>query len=296
MKIRAGYEITYDCPQPTPMIVELSVHPIRRSDLITPDAIRLEPPVPIKQYRDGFGNICQVTKAPKGEITMFSDFLIEDSGKPDEIAPDVVDHALEKLPVETLVYLLGGRYCETDRLSQFAWARFGTFPKGGALVQAICDFVHQEVTFGYEHASVARTAFDTFKERRGVCRDFAHLAITLCRCMNIPALLHRLSRDIGLPPEDLPMDFSAWFEAYLGGRWYTFDARHNTPRIGRILIAHGRDATDVAIVTSFGPHTLVDSTWSLTRSCLKKLSLTHPLAGLPQTEAPTRAKLRQVPQ
>jgi len=176
MKIRAGYEITYDCPQPTPMIVELSVHPIRRSDLITPDAIRLEPPVPIKQYRDGFGNICQVTKAPKGEITMFSDFLIEDSGKPDEIAPDIVDHALEKLPVETLVYLLGSRYCETDRLSEFAWARFGTFPKGGALVQAICDFVHQEVTFGYEHASVARTAFDTFKERRGVCRDFAHLA------------------------------------------------------------------------------------------------------------------------
>jgi len=129
MKIRAGYEITYDCPQPTPMIVELSVHPIRRSDLITPDAIRLEPPVPIKQYRDGFGNICQVTKAPKGEITMFSDFLIEDSGKPDEIAPDIVDHALEKLPVETLVYLLGSRYCETDRLSQFAWARFGTFPR-----------------------------------------------------------------------------------------------------------------------------------------------------------------------
>jgi transglutaminase-like putative cysteine protease len=166
MKIRAGYEITYDCPQPTPMIVELSVHPIRRSDLITPDAIRLEPPIPIKEYRDGFENICQVIKAPKGEITMFSDFLIEDSGKPDEIAPDIVDHALEKLPVETLVYLLGSRYCETDRLSEFAW--FGTFPKGGALVQAICDLVHQEVTFGYEHASVARTAFDTFKERRGV--------------------------------------------------------------------------------------------------------------------------------
>jgi hypothetical protein len=136
MKIRAGYEITYDRPQPTPMIVELSVHPIRRSDLITPDAIRLEPPVPIKEYRDGFGNICQVIKAPKGEITMFSDFLIEDSGKPDEIAPDIVDHALEKLPVETLVYLLGSRYCETDRLSEFAWARLGTFPKGGALVQA----------------------------------------------------------------------------------------------------------------------------------------------------------------
>jgi transglutaminase-like putative cysteine protease len=279
MKIRAGYEITYDCQQPTPMIVELSVHPIRRNDLVTPDTMRLQPAVPIKEYRDGFGNLCQVIKAPKGEITMSSDFIIEDSGKLDEIAPEVVDHALDKLPGETLVYLLGSRYCETDRLSEFAWSRFGGFPKGGALVQAICDFVHDEVTFGYEHASVARTAFDTYKERRGVCRDFAHLAITLCRCMNIPArYCTGYLGDIGVPPEDLPMDFSAWFEAYLGGRWYTFDARHNVPRIGRILIAHGRDATDVAIVTSFGPHTLVDFN-VITDEVLPEEAVPYPSAG-----------------
>jgi transglutaminase-like putative cysteine protease len=276
MKIRAGYEITYECPQPTPMIIELSVHPTRRNDLLTPDAIRLQPPVPVTEYRDGFGNVCHVIKALKGQITMSSDFLIEDSGKPDEIAPYTVDHALDKLPVDTLVYLLGSRYCETDRLSEFAWSRFGTLPKGGALVQAICDFVHEEVTFGYEHASVARTAFDTFKERRGVCRDFAHLAVTLCRCMNIPArYCTGYLGDIGVPPEDLAMDFSAWFEAYLGGRWYTFDARHNEPRIGRILIAHGRDATDVAIVTSFGLHTLVDFNVT-TDEVIPEEAMTHP--------------------
>jgi transglutaminase-like putative cysteine protease len=179
MKIRAGYEITYECPQPTPMIIELSVHPTQRNDLLTPDAIRLQPPVPVTEYRDGFGNVCHVIKALKGQITMPSDFLIEDSGKPDEIAPYTVDHALDKLPVDTLVYLLGSRYCETDRLSEFAWSRFGTLPKGGALVQAICDFVHEEVTFGYEHASVARTAFDTFKERRG-CAGTSPISPSRC--------------------------------------------------------------------------------------------------------------------
>jgi len=199
-----------------------------------------------------------VVKAPPGHMTISADFLIEDSGKPEDMAPVDGYHPLDRLPVETLVYLLGSRYCETDRLSDFAWSTFGNVPKGGALVQAICDFVHDEVAFGYEHADATRTAFDTFKDRRGVCRDFAHLAITLCRCMNIPArYCTGYLGDIGVPADPMPMDFSAWFEAYLDGRWYTFDARHNAPRIGRILIAHGRDATDVAIVTSFDPHNLV---------------------------------------
>ncbi|MGV1014129.1 MAG: transglutaminase-like domain-containing protein, partial [Methyloceanibacter sp.] len=228
MKIKAGYEISYECSQPTPMILTLSVHPTRRADLITPDLMRLYPKVPVREICDVFSNISHVIRAPAGLMTLSSEFLIEDSGRPDAIAPPAAHHSLDNLPVETLIYLLGSRYCETDRLSDFAWSKFGSHPKGGALVQAICDFVHDEVEFGYEYASATRTAFDTFTERRGVCRDFAHLAITLCRCMNIPArYCTGYLGDIGIPPIDLPMDFSAWFEAYLGGRWYAFDARHN---------------------------------------------------------------------
>jgi transglutaminase-like putative cysteine protease len=257
MKIRAGYHISYDCTQATPMIVTLDVHSSRSADLLTPDRMRLDPEIPANTYRDGFGNTCHVIHAPAGRVTMSADFLIRDSGKPDDVAPDAEQHSLEKLPVETLVYLLGSRYCETDRFTKTAWSTFGKVPKGWPLVQAICDYVHNRLTFGYEHASPTKTAWHAHAERRGVCRDFAHLAITLCRCMNVPArYCTGYLGDIGVPPEDTPMDFSAWFEAYLGGRWYTFDARHNVPRIGRILIARGRDATDVAIVTSFGPCTL----------------------------------------
>jgi transglutaminase-like putative cysteine protease len=257
MKIRAGYEISYDCPQTTPMILTLSVHPSRFSDLQTPDFVRLDPAVPANTYHDGFGNFCHVITAPAGRLTISADFLVQDGGAPDEIAPEAVQHPLQVLPVEHLVYLLGSRYCETDRFTEIAWSRFGNVPKGWPLVQAICDYVHDRISFGYEHASATKTAWDAHTERRGVCRDFAHLAITLCRCMNIPArYCTGYLGDIGVPPDPSPMDFSAWFEVYLGERWYTFDARHNKPRIGRILMARGRDATDVAIVTSFGLCTL----------------------------------------
>ncbi len=257
MKIRAGYEISYECPQPTPMIATLSVHPSRISDLLSPDQMRLDPFVPTNWYRDGFGNTCHVIRAPVGRLTLSADFLIEDSGAPDPVAPEAEQHPLEKLPVDTLVYLLGSRYCETDRFTQIAWAQFGNVAKGWPLVQTICDYVHNRIKFGYEHASPTKTAWDAHTERRGVCRDFAHLAITLCRCMNLPArYCTGYLGDIGVPPDPAPMDFSAWFEVFLGDHWYTFDARHNAPRIGRILIARGRDATDVAIVTSFGPCTL----------------------------------------
>ena len=258
IKIRAGYELSYDCLQPTPMILTLSVHPSRRRDLITPDRMLVQPHVHATEYCDGFGNICHVIHAPAGQLTISTDFIVRDRGDPDDVAPGAAQSSLETLPVETLVYLLGSRYCETDRLSEFAWSTFGKVPKGWSLVQAICDFVHEHITFGYEHANPTKTAFEVFTEGRGVCRDFAHLAITFCRCMNVPArYCTGYLGDIGVPPEDSPMDFSAWFEVYLGGRWYTFDARHNTPRIGRILIARGRDATDVAIITSFGPCKLV---------------------------------------
>jgi len=257
MKIHAGYEITYDCPQPTAMILSLSVHPSRINDLITPDRVLFNPSIRANTYHDVFGNFCHVIRAPQGRLTIFTDFTVQDSGEPDAVAPRAKQHALEDLPVDTLLFLMGSRYCETDRLSNTAWSLFGKVPKGWRLVQAICDFVHNHITFGYEHASPTKTAFDVFNEKRGVCRDFAHLAVTFCRCMNIPArYCTGYLGDIGVPPDPAPMDFSAWFEVYLGDRWYTFDARHNHPRIGRILMGRGRDATDVAIVTSFGPCTM----------------------------------------
>jgi len=257
MQIRAGYKISYDCPQPTPMILTLSVHPSRFADLLTPDRMRLEPPIVPNTYHDSFGNFCHVIRAPAGRLTISSDFLIRDSGTADDVAPYAEQHPLERLPVDTLIYLLGSRYCETDRFANIAWSQFGKVAKGWPLVRAICGYVHDHITFGYQHASPTKSAWDAYTERRGVCRDFAHLAITLCRCMNVPArYCTGYLGDIGVPPDDSPMDFSAWFEAYLGDRWYTFDARHNKPRIGRILMARGRDATDVAIVSSFGPCTL----------------------------------------
>jgi transglutaminase-like putative cysteine protease len=254
MQIHAGYEISYACAQPTPMLTMLSVHPSRKAALLIPDLMRTDPGIAAKEYIDGFGNICHVIHAPAGNITLSSDFLIHDSGSADEVTPQAQQHSMENLPVDTLVYLLGSRYCETDRLIQVAWSKFANNPKGWPLVQAICDYVHEHLKFGYEHANPMKTAWQAHSERRGVCRDFAHLAITLCRCMNIPArYCTGYLGDIGVPPAPEPMDFSAWFEVFLGERWYTFDARHNVPRIGRILMARGRDATDVAISTSFGP-------------------------------------------
>jgi transglutaminase-like putative cysteine protease len=253
MQIRAGYQIAYECVQPTPMLLMLSVHPSRLPDLTTPHRITFSPPIEATEYRDTFGNICTRVVAPPGVVTVSTDFIVNDPGTPDPVAPDAAQIAVEKLPDDLLVYLLGSRYCDTDHLSNMAWSMFGGGPTGWARVQAICGYVNQRLSFGYQHASATRTAWDGFREQRGVCRDFAHLAITLCRCMNIPArYCTGYLGDIGVPVAPEPMDFSAWFEAYLGGRWYTFDARHNTPRIGRILMARGRDATDVALSTSFG--------------------------------------------
>jgi transglutaminase-like putative cysteine protease len=258
MKIRAGYVISYDCPQPTPMILQLSVHPSRIGDLLTWDRIHFVPSIPVNTYHDSFWNFCHFIRAPAGRLTMSTDFTVQDKGEPDAVAQGAKQHQLENLPVDVLIYLLGSRYCETDRLSTIAWSLFGQIPKGWPLVQAICDYVHDRITFSYAHASPTKTAFDVYTEKRGVCRDFAHLAIALCRCMNVPArYCTGYLGDFGVPADPSPMDFSAWFEVYLGDRWYTFDARHNTPRIGRILMARGRDATDVAIVTSFGPCTMV---------------------------------------
>jgi transglutaminase-like putative cysteine protease len=253
MQIRFGYELIYECPQPTPMIVTLNVHYSRVSDLAVPDHIITRPSIPIAAYRDGFGNWCSRLVAPPGEIRISTDARINDSGLPDAVEPGAVQHPVQDLPTETLVYLLGSRYCETDRLSETAWSLFEHTPLGWSRVQAICDFVYGHLSFGYPYARATRTAFEAFNEGIGVCRDFTHLAITFCRCMNIPArYCTGYLGDIGVPPDPEPMDFSAWFEAYLGGRWYTFDARHNVPRIGRVLIARGRDAADVPLSNTFG--------------------------------------------
>ena len=257
MHIRLGYELIYDCPQAVPMILMLNIHYSRASDLIVPDHLVANPSVPIRGYRDAFGNWCTRIVAPAGRIRLSTDALVNDSGEVDLVVPDAPQHAVDDLPSDVLVFLLGSRYCETELLSETAWSLFAASPPGWGRVQAICDYVHEHLTFGYEHARRTRTAWEAYCDRTGVCRDFAHLAVALCRCMNIPArYCTGYLGDIGVPASDAPMDFSAWFEAYLGGRWYTFDARNNVPRIGRVLIAYGRDAADVAINTTFGPNEL----------------------------------------
>jgi transglutaminase-like putative cysteine protease len=257
MKIHVGYDLVYECVQPTPMIFMLNVHPSRAADLLTADRMRITPLRSINSYLDAFGNKCVRLLAPVGEIRVAGDAIVADSGEPDHVDIGAEEHLVADLPQDALVFLLGSRYCQTDRLMQTAWNLFGNTPRGWPRVQAICDFVHNRLRFGYEHAAPMRGAVEALAQGRGVCRDFAHLAVTLCRCMNIPArYCTGYLGDIGVPPEPTPMDFSAWFEVYVGGRWHTFDARHNTPRIGRILIARGRDAADVAISTTFGANTL----------------------------------------
>jgi transglutaminase-like putative cysteine protease len=253
MLIRAGYEIQYECPMPTPMTLLLSVRPERLPDLVTPQNIVASGGVKLRPYRDMFGNIAHRLVAPAGAVRFRTDFVIRDSGLPDAVVPGARQHPVEDLPDDVLVFLNGSRYCETQLLSQLAWSLFAGVEPGWARVQAIVDYVHARITFNYAHARSTRTAVECHEERVGVCRDFAHLAVTLCRCMNIPArYCTGYLGDIGIPPVDAPMDFSAWFQVYLDGEWWTLDARHNTPRIGRILMAYGRDAADVAITTSFG--------------------------------------------
>jgi transglutaminase-like putative cysteine protease len=257
MRIRAGFEITYECPAPTPMLLVVSVHPSRLDDLETPDTLKIDPPVEARSYRDRFGNTCHRILAPPGRMVLSTDFVVRDSGLPDLIAPQATQVPVQDLPDDVLVFLLGSRYCETDRLTDIAWSLFGASQPGWPRVQAIVDFVHDHISFGYQHASPTKTAWEAHHDRLGVCRDFAHLAVAFCRCMNIPArYCTGYLGDIGVPPS-LPMDFSAWFDVYLDGTWYAFDARNHQPRIGRILMARGRDATDTAIATTFGPAALV---------------------------------------
>jgi len=257
MRIRIGCEMGFQFPQFTPMIATLNVHFSRVSDLERPDHLVTSPAVPLEGYRDPFGNWCIRLVAPPGPFTLGTDTVIADHGEPDAAKLDALQHEVQQLPAETLQFLLGSRYCETDRLSEEAWRLFAHTPLGWGRVQAICDFVHNHITFGYGHANPMRTAADVYAEGRGVCRDFAHLAVAFCRCLNIPArYCTGYVSDIGVPPPYDPMDFAAWMEVYLGGEWHTFDPRNNAPRIGRVLIAYGRDAADVPLTHIFGPNVL----------------------------------------
>jgi transglutaminase-like putative cysteine protease len=257
MKIQVGFEIIYECPQPTPMILMVNVHSSRVSDIIVPDRLAIDPFTPLTAYSDSFGNWCTRIVAPAGTVQLKATGVVRDSGNVDVVARGARQLEVGNLPEEVLPFLLGSRYCETDLLSENAWSLFSKTPPGWDRVQAICDYVHNHIAFNYQDARPTKSALQAFTEARGVCRDYAHLAIAFCRCMNIPArYCTGYLGDMGTPPPYGVMDFAAWFEAYLDGKWYTFDARNNVPRIGRVLIARGRDAADVAIATTFGPSTL----------------------------------------
>ncbi len=258
MLIRFGFDIEFELPAPTVVTCMLYTHPCIARSLLEPDEVRASPDLRIKTYWDGFGNRCGRIVAPTGRLRLTNNSLLEDSGRPDIVAPEARQLLVEDLPNETLLYLLASRYCEVDRFSNLAWHLFGSTSTGWPRVQAVCDWVHQHVKFDYKLTHPSKSAWDVYNEKVGVCRDFQHLAITLCRCLNIPARYATgYMGDIGIPLSADAMDFSAWFQVYLGGRWYDFDARNNIPRIGRILMATGRDAVDVALTTSFGTADLI---------------------------------------
>ncbi|MEO1328509.1 MAG: transglutaminase family protein [Pseudomonadota bacterium] len=257
MRLRFGCRVSFELPAATPMILLLTTHFSRAADLERPDRLKATPSVVIGAYRDRFGNWCSRLTAPAGLLTVTAEGVMRDAGLPDPVEPEAKQHGIEDLPGAAITYLLPSRYCETDLLSEYAWERFDAAPSGWARVQAVCDFVHRHVRFGYADSRPTRTAVETLEEGVGVCRDYVHLAIALCRCLNIPArYCTGYVSDIGKPPPHPPMDFAAWMEVYLGGRWWAFDPRNNDVRYGRVLIARGRDAADVPLIHSFGPHTL----------------------------------------
>ncbi len=257
MQLRAGFEISIRCEYDTPLVALLSVHPSRAADLRSPADITTDHDLPRWTFTDPFGNTCLRTTAPAGLLSLETSFLIEDSGLPDSIVEDAREVPVDALPDAVMPYLLGSRYCETDKLSPVAWSLFGTTPRGWPRVDAIVRYVHDTIRFGYEFASPTMSAWDVYRERRGVCRDFVHLAVAFCRCMNIPArYCSGYLPSVGSEAEIAPMDFTAWMEAYLGDRWVVLDPRYAAPRVGRIAVAYGRDAADTAIYTTYGPSSL----------------------------------------
>lgn len=286
MLIRIGFEIELDSSAPVPMLLALSTHSDTPGRMIGDDLVHVEPNVATHRYKDRFGNWITRLVAPAGRTRMFSDCVVEVDGLPDADAPDAAQHAIQDLPDDVLQYLIPSRYCDSDNLTQDAWKLFASTPEGWGRAKAITAFVHQHVTFGYQFGRATKTASEVFREKTGVCRDFAHLAISLCRAMNIPArYASGYLGDIGVPYSG-PGDFCAWFEVFLGGKWHTLDARYNVPRIGRVLMVHGADASDVAMITSFGDYKLrYFRVWSdEVDPALSDAELTEMLSVLPEAE------------
>ncbi len=258
MLIRVGCEIAFVFPEPAAMMLMLSLHPSRAPTIRKHEHLQVDPPVPVSQFYDTYGNHCGRAVVPAGRVVFHNDAIVEDCGLPDLQVPSAPQTNVQDLPQEVLQFLLASRYCEVDsELKDVAWSLFSSTQPGWPRVQAVCDFVHRHIRFDYQRARANRTALEVYRERAGVCRDYMHLAITFCRCLNVPArYCTGYLGDIGVPLAPYPMDFSAWFEAFLGGQWYAFDARNNVPRIGRVLMARGRDAADVALTTTFGVNQL----------------------------------------
>jgi len=257
MHIRYGYDVALELAQPTTILAMTDVHPDFRGCIVEETEFEVAPAMAVKRFVDDTGNVVRRLSAPAGAVSLRLQGVFRSNGRADEVDTDAEVVGASDLPPDTVPFLRASRYCETDLLADFAWANFGAVSGGWARVQAICDFVHQRLRFSYPEARPTRTASEALAEGVGVCRDFTHLAVALCRCLNIPArYCNGYLGDIGVPPDPAPMDFNAWFEAFLGDRWFTFDARHNQPRIGRILIARGRDAADIPMITTFGSHAL----------------------------------------
>lgn len=252
MRIRIGFEIAVTCKQPTPMLLALYPHTSNNRQVIGSDRLRTEPETPLDLFVDGFANRWARMEAPVGTTRMWSDCIMADTGLPDEFNWDARQHEIAELPPASLLYLKASRFCESDELIEPAWELFGETQPGWARVQAICNWVHNNVLFDYRFGRPTKTAVDVFREGTGVCRDFAHIFIALCRAMNLPArYASGYLSDVGAPVAGVG-DFCAWAEVFIDGRWYTFDPRHNTPRIGRIMMVRGRDAVDVPMITVFG--------------------------------------------
>ena len=261
MLIRVGCEWVFEVPSPVPLLLKLYLHPSQLLKIRKPEQFHIEPETSLEQFFDEFGNRAARLLLPAGTVKLRTDAIIAASTQADTVNWDARQVPISELPVEVLPYLLSSRYCEVDRLSEVAWKLFAHTPEGWGRVQGVCDWIHNNIHFGYEHTRLTKTAYEVYTERTGVCRDFMNLAVTFCRCLHIPARCATgYLGDIDIPPQPLPMDFSSWFEVYLDHQWYTFDARYNTPRVGRILMARGRDAVDVALTTSFGPMNFKDLT------------------------------------
>jgi transglutaminase-like putative cysteine protease len=263
MLIRIGFEIIVSCQAPVPMLMALSTHSEFPGPIIGSDRVQSSGQEPIVEYLDGFGNRVSRTVAGTGLTTYWSDCVATVDGLPDQLPIGALQHRIEDLPYQTLNFLTASRYADSDKLVNFAWKQFGNVPEGWERVRAICNFVHGHVTFGYKFGRPDKTASNVLDEKTGVCRDFAHLGVSLCRAMNIPArYASGYLGDIGVEDSGFD-DFCAWFEVFLGGAWHTVDARYNKPRIGRILMVRGLDAADVAMITSFGAYELLSfRVWS----------------------------------